>query len=158
MKKRLHQYVFHIGRVTWHVSRWTLYISAALLVLLTIVFIIARFLLPMIAGQKQNLEEYLSQRSGHQIRIESLHAYWDGLYPGAQLRGLQVYAADGVRPAIRLSEVRISLALLPLLWGDFAINSLVVVNPSLALERLTDGRFRISGFDPLALSVNSGQP
>ncbi|HSW52587.1 MAG TPA: DUF3971 domain-containing protein, partial [Sulfuricaulis sp.] len=156
MKKRLHQYAFHIGRVTWHVSRWTLYISAALLVLLTIVFIVARFLLPMIAGQKQNLEEYLSQRSGHQVRIESLHAYWDGLHPGAQVRGLQVYAADGVRPAIRLSEVRISLALLPLLWGDFGINSLVVVNPSLALERLTDGRFRISGFDPLA-PVERGQ-
>ncbi|MHB1142536.1 MAG: YhdP family protein [Sulfuricaulis sp.] len=156
MKKRLHQYAFHIGRVTWHVSRWTLYISAVLLVLLTIAFIVARFLLPMIAGQKQNLEEYLSQRSGHQVRIESLHAYWDGLHPGAQLRGLQVYAADGVRPAIRLSEVRISLALFPLLWGDFGINSLVVVSPSLALERLPDGRFRISGFDPLA-SVERGQ-
>jgi uncharacterized protein (TIGR02099 family) len=156
MKKRLHQYAFHVGRVTWHVSRWTLYVAAALLVLLTIVLIIARFLLPMIAGQKQNLEEYLSQRSGHQVRIESLHAYWDGLYPGAQVRGLQVYAADGVRPAIRLSEVRLSLSLLPLLWGDFEINSLVVVNPSLALERLTDGRFRISGFDPLA-PVERGQ-
>ena len=149
MKKRLRQYAFHIGRVTLHVSRWTLYISAAMLVLLTIVFLIARFLLPMIAEQKPNLELYLSQRSGHQVRIESLHAYWDGLHPGARLQGLQVYATDGVKPTIRLSEVRISLALLPLLWGNFEINSLVVVNPSLALERLSDGRFRISGFDPL---------
>ncbi len=149
MKKRLRQYAFHIGRVTLHVSRWTLYISAAVLVLLTIVFIIARFLLPMITEQKPNLELYLSQRSGHQVRIETLHAYWDGLHPGARAQGLQVYAADGVRPTIRLSEVRISLALMPLLWGKFEINSLVVVNPSLALERLPDGRFRISGFDPL---------
>jgi len=156
MKKRLQQYAFHIGRVTWHVSRWTLYISVVVLVLLTIAFSIARHLLPMITGQKQNLEEYLSQRSGHQVRIESLHAYWDGLYPGARVQGLQVFAVDGVRPAIRLSEVRISLALLPLLWGDFEINSLVVVSPSLALERLTDGRYRISGFDPLA-SVERGQ-
>jgi uncharacterized protein (TIGR02099 family) len=156
MKKRLRQYAFHIGRVTWHVSRWTLYASVAVLVLLTIAFVIARHLLPMIAEQKPSLEEYLSQRSGHQVRIDSLHAYWDGLYPGARVQGLQVFAADGVRPAIRLSEVRISLSLLPLLWGDFAINSLVVVNPSLALERLTDGRFRISGFDPLA-PVERGQ-
>lgn len=156
MKKRLHQYVFHIGRVTWHVSRWTLYISAVLLVLLTIALGIARYLLPMIAEQKPDLESYLSQRTGHQVRIESLHAYWDGLHPGARVRGLQVYAADGVRPAIRLSEVRISLALLPLLWGEFEINSLVVVNPGLALERLADGRFRVSGFDPLA-PVERGQ-
>ncbi len=156
MKKRLRQYAFHIGRVTWHVSRWTLYVSAALLVLLAVVFAIARYLLPMIAEQKPELELYLSQRSGHQVRIESLHAYWDGLHPGAKLGGLQVYAADGVRPAIRLSEVRLSLALLPLLWGDFEINSLVVVNPKLALERLADGRLRVSGFDPLA-PVERGQ-
>lgn len=149
MKKRLRQYVFHIGRATWHVSRWTLYVSAVLSVLLTIVFLVAFFLLPMIADRKTDLEQYLSERSGHQVRIESLAAYWDGLHPGARARGLQVYAADGVKPAIRLSEVRISLALLPLLWKEFGINSLVVVNPSLALERLADGRFRISGFDPL---------
>ncbi|MEW6332386.1 MAG: YhdP family protein, partial [Pseudomonadota bacterium] len=156
MKKRLRQYAFHVGRVTWHVSRWTLYASLALLALLAIAFGIARHLLPMIAEQKPSLEEYLSQRTGHQVRIDSLHAYWDGLYPGARVQGLQVFATDGTRPAIRLSEVRISLSLLPLLWGDFAINSLVVVNPSLALERLTDGRFRISGFDPLA-PVERGQ-
>ncbi|GAB4507529.1 MAG: YhdP family protein [Sulfuricaulis sp.] len=156
MKKRLRQYAFHIGRVTLHVSRWTLYISTAVLVLLMIVFIIARSLLPMITEQKPDLELYLSQRSGHQVRIEALHAYWDGLHPGVRAQGLQVFAVDGVRPAIRLSEVRISLALLPLLWGNFEINSLVVVNPSLALERLTDGRFRISGFDPLQ-PVERGQ-
>ncbi|MDO8705210.1 MAG: DUF3971 domain-containing protein, partial [Sulfuricaulis sp.] len=149
MKKRLRRYALHVGRATLHISRWTLYISAAALVLLTIVFIVARFTLPMIEERKSDLEQYLGLRSGHPIRIESLHAYWDGLHPGAQAKGLQVYASDGVRPAIRLSEVRISLALLPLLWGELEINSLLVVNPSLALERLTDGRFRISGFNPL---------
>jgi len=133
-----------------HVSRWTLYVSAALLVLLTIIFIVARFTLPMIEKQKPALEQYLSSHSsGHVVRVESLHAYWDGLHPGAQVTGLQVYAPDSRRPAIRLGEVRISLALLPLLWGKLDINSLVVVNPSLALERLADGRFRITGFDPM---------
>lgn len=149
MKKRLHRYAIHVGRVTLHVSRWGLYVSAVVLVLLAIVFTIARFTLPMIAERKPDLEQYLSHRSGRPVHIESLLAYWDGLHPGAKVTGLQVYAADGVKPAIRLSEVRISLALLPLLWGKLEINSLVVVNPSLALERLNDGRFRVSGFDPL---------
>ncbi len=149
MKKRLQRYVFHVGHWTLRVSRWTLYVSVVLLTVLAIVFAIAHYMLPMISERKPALEEYLSQRSGHAVRIESLHAYWEGLHPGAQAKGMQVYAADGRQPAIRLSEVRISLALLPLLWGKLEINSLVVVNPSLALERLTDGRFRISGFDPL---------
>ena len=149
MKKRMQRYAFHVGHWTLRVSRWTLYVSAALLVLLAIVFAVARFLLPMLEDRKPDLEQYLSLRSGHSVRIESLRAYWDGLHPGAQANGMQVYASDGRQPAIRLSEVRISLALLPLLWGKLEINSLVVVNPSLALERLADGRFRISGFNPL---------
>lgn len=149
VKKLIRQYAFHVGRVTLHVSRWTLYVSAVLLVLFTIAFIIARFLLPMITEHKPDIEQYLSQRSGYPVRIESLHAFWEGLHPGARAQGLQVYAVDGTRPAIRLSEVRLSLSLLPLLWGKFEINSLVVVDPSLSLERLKDGRFRISGFDSL---------
>ena len=149
MKKRIQRYAFHIGHWTLRVSRWTLYASAAMLVLLAIVFTVARFLLPMLEERKPDLEQYLSQRSGHVVHIESLHAYWDGLHPGAQAKGMQVYAADGRQPAIRLSEVRISLALLPLLWGKLEINSLVVVNPSLSLERLADGRFRISGLNSL---------
>ena len=101
MKKRLRQYAFHLGRVTLHVSRWSLYLFAVVLVLLTIVFIVARFTLPMIEQRKPDLEQYLGLRSGHPVRIESLRAYWDGLHPGAQVKGLQVYASDGVRPAIR---------------------------------------------------------
>jgi len=149
VKKKIREYAFHVGRLTLHVSRWTLYVSLVLLTLLTIALVIVRYMLPTITEHKQNLEEYLSQRSGHQVRIESLDAHWDGLYPGARMQGLQVYAADGIRPAVRLSEVRLSLSLLPLLWGSFEINRLVVVNPSLSLERLADGRFRISGIDPL---------
>lgn len=147
MKRRIRQYAFHVGRATLHVSRWTLYVSAVLLVLFVIALVVARFLLPSIAEHKSDLEQYLSQRSGHQVRIESLHAHWEGLHPGARAQGLQVYAVDGVRPAMRLSEVRISLSLLSLIRGKFEINSLAVVNPSLSLERLKDGRFRVSGFD-----------
>ncbi len=156
MKKRLQSYAIHVGRFTWHVSRWSLYISTAALFLLVLVLGAVRLVLPVLAEQKPDLEQYLTQLSGHKVRIESLHAYWDGIHPGAQAQGLQVYDDDGVKPAIRLSEVRLSIALLPLLWGQVEINSLVVANPSLALERLQDGRFRISGFDPLHASEGAG--
>ncbi|MGE5241226.1 MAG: YhdP family protein [Bacteroidota bacterium] len=149
MKKRLRRYAVHVGRITLHVSRWGLYVSAVVLVLLAILFTVTSFLLPRLAQQKSDLEQYLSRRSGHEVRIQSLHAYWDGLHPGALATGLEVYSANEVQPSIRLHEVRISLALTPLLWGKFEINSLVVVQPSLAVERLADGRFRVTGFDPM---------
>ncbi|MHB8623774.1 MAG: YhdP family protein [Sulfuricaulis sp.] len=149
MKKRIRRYAVHFGRATLHVSRWTLYLTLAALVLLAIALTVAHYTLPMIEQRKADLEQYLSNRSGHQVHIESLHAYWDGLHPGAKVTGLQVDAANGIRPAIRLSEVRLSIALLPLLWGKLEINSLVLVHPSLALERQDDGHFRIFGFDPM---------
>ncbi len=149
MKKRLRRYAVHVGRVTLHVSRWTMYFSIVVLVLLALALIVVRYTLPTIEQRKSDLEQYLSTRSSHRVHIDSLHAYWDGLHPGAKVTGLQVYAADGIRPAIRLSEVRLSIALVPLLWGKLEINSLVVVHPSLALERTDDGHFRIFGFDPM---------
>ncbi|HYA37142.1 MAG TPA: YhdP family protein [Candidatus Methylomirabilis sp.] len=156
MKKRLRRYAVHVGRFTLRVSRWSLYVSAVVLALLAVLFTVTSFLLPRLAQQKSDLEEYLSRRSGHQVRIESLHAYWDGLHPGALASGLEVYSDNEVQPSIRLHEVRISLALTPLLLGKFEINSLVVVKPSLAVERLEDGRFRVSGFDPMRAAESGG--
>jgi uncharacterized protein (TIGR02099 family) len=156
MKKRIRRYAVHIGRWTLHIGRWTWYVSAVVLVLLAIVFSVARLLLPSLVDRKDDLEEYLSRRSTHQVHIEELSAYWDGLHPGLRVKGLQVYVGERQQPSVRLSEMRVSLALLPLAWGNFEINSLVVVNPSLALERLEDGRFRISGFDPLRTEERTG--
>jgi uncharacterized protein (TIGR02099 family) len=156
MKKRLRRYAVHLGRLTLHVSRWGLYATAVVLMLLAVLFTVTSYLLPRIAQQKSDLEEYLSRRSGHQVRIESLRAYWEGLHPGAVATGLAVYSTNEVQPAIRLQEVRISLALTPLLWGQFAINSLVVVKPSLAIERLEDGRLRVTGFDPMHAAGAAG--
>lgn len=131
-------------------ARWAWYASAAMLVLLALAYTLARLWLPGVVDRKADIESYLSRTSGHPIRLEQVAAYWDGLYPGLRLRGLEVYAADRPRPAIRLSELRLSVALLPLMWGEVRIKNLVLVRPRLALERLPDARYRISGFDPVA--------
>lgn len=149
MKKRLRRYAFHVGRWTW-------YASAGVLVLLALIFTLARIYLPTLAEKKPELEAYLNRMSPYPVRIESLATYWEGLYPGLRAHGVEVYAVNGEQPAIRLPEVRISLALLPLLWGNLEINSLTIVKPVLALERLEDGRFRISGFDPLGGEERAG--
>jgi len=136
-------------RVLRHTGRWTWYAGVAIVALLAIVFAAARLLLPGLAEKKADLEAYLSRVSAHAVRIEKLDAYWEGLHPGLRAQGLAVYAADAVRPAIRLSEVRLTLALTPLLWGGVEIHSLELAHPALSLERLADGRFRVSGFDPI---------
>jgi uncharacterized protein (TIGR02099 family) len=153
---RLQRELPRLRRLAPPLARWAWYASAALLVLLALTFTLARLWLPGVAERKADIETYLSRTSGHPIRLAQVAAYWDGLYPGLRLHGLEVYAADRPRPAIRLSELRLSVALLPLIWGEVRIKNLVLVRPRLALERLPDARYRIGGFDPVAPDEQAG--
>ena len=142
VKKKLRRYLFHAGRWTW-------YTGAAVLLLLVAGFMTAHLLLPQLAERKDEIEAAINRVSPHAVRIEKLSTYWDGLHPGLHVHGLQVLAADRKTTALRLEEVRISLAWWPLLRREFEINNLEVSRPALALERLADGRFRLAGFDPV---------
>lgn len=142
MKKR-------IRRASRHVVRWTWYTGAAVLLLLAVAFISARVLLPQLAERKDQIEAAINRVSPHAVRIEKLSTYWDGLHPGLQVQGLQVLSPDRKTVVMRLEEVRLSLAWWPLVWSEYVIHNLEVFRPSLALERLADGRFRLAGFDPV---------
>ena len=156
MKKKIHPVVLHLGRITLRVGRWTWYLSAILLVLLAVLFSLARYYLPVLAERKSELEIFLSQKASHPVHIEQLTVYWEGIHPGLRAQGLQLSAVAGAPPAIRLSEVRLTLALLPLLRGKLGINSLAVVNPKVLLERLADGSFRVTGYDLLRTEQTAG--
>jgi len=145
--RRLHRWSVYFIRSLW-------YASALVLALLALVFSVARlWLLPALADKNQEIAAYLSEQSGYPVKIERLESYWDGLNPGLRAFDFTVAAAARERPAVRLKELRLSLAWLPLLIGRTEINSLVLVEPRLAFERLADGRFRIGGLDPLDLEM-----
>ncbi len=148
VKRSLVRAVWPMRRMLRHALRYVWFATAAVLALLAVVFTIARLYLPALAERKTELEAYLSRKTAHLVRIEQLSAYWDGLHPGLHLRGLTVFAGDQARPAVRLEELRMSFALLPLLWGEVQIQALVMHAPRLSMERLADGRIRISGFTP----------
>jgi uncharacterized protein (TIGR02099 family) len=132
-----------------HAGRLAVYAIAALLVLLALVYAGARWYLPELAGRKADVERTLSQLTSHRVRIEKLTTYWDGLSPGAHMEGVRVYANGAALPSIRLAELRLSVAVLPLVWGEVRIATLRVTRPRLAFERLADGRLRVAGFDPI---------
>ncbi len=142
MKKKLH-------RFSLHVSRWTWYAGAAVLLLLAVAVTAARLMLPQLAEHKDEIEAAINRVSPREVRLGKLTTYWDGLYPGLHVEGVEVMADDRRAPVLRLREVRVSLAWLPLLRRQFEIHSLEVTGASLVFERLTDGRYRLAGFHPV---------
>lgn len=142
MKKRIRQ-------ASRHVARWIWYTGIVALLLLAVGAMTARALLPQLAEHKDEVEAAINRVSPHAVRIEKLSTYWDGLHPGLQMHGLHVLGADRETTALRFEEVRISLAWWPLLRREFAINNLEISRPSITLEWLTDGRFRLAGLDPV---------
>ncbi len=155
MRKKIQRVAFHLGRWTLHVSRWTLYVLAGVLVLLAIVLTLLRVALPTLAKNKTEIEQYLSERTNYSVHIAELQTYWDGWHPGMRIQGLDIYSPVDLTRALRLGEVRISLALLPLLWGELRVDSLVLVRPSMGLERLADGRLQVTGFGPMQAQQDS---
>ncbi|MBI5611983.1 MAG: TIGR02099 family protein [Gammaproteobacteria bacterium] len=165
--RALAHFVRHGGRrpFTARLHRWSgrllhslWYGSALVLTLLALTFSVARlWLLPALAEKNLEIAAYLSEQSGYPVTIERLDSYWDGLNPGLRAFEFAVAADARGRPVVRLKELRLSLAWLPLLIGRVEINSLVMVEPRLVFERLVDGRFRIGGFDPLDLESPAEQ-
>jgi uncharacterized protein (TIGR02099 family) len=155
MRKRIRRVAFHLGRWTLHVSRWTLYVLAGVLVLLAVVLTLLRVALPTLAKNKVEVEQYLSERTNYSIHIGELQTYWEGWHPGMRIQGLDIYSPVDLTRALRLGEVRLSLALLPLLWGELRVDSLVLVRPSMGLERLADGRLQVTGFGPMQAQPGS---
>ncbi|MFQ6021640.1 MAG: YhdP family protein [Acidiferrobacterales bacterium] len=156
MRRKFHRFALHIGRGTVHVGRWTWYASAVILVILALVFTVVRVGLPALAEKKAEIEKFISEKSNYPVRIGKLDAYWRGLRPGLRIEDLEIFSSADLLRAVRFGEVRVSLGLLPLLWGEVQIDSLVVARPSLALERLLDGSLRVTGFAPVQIAGKAG--
>jgi len=136
-----------VKRALRRTTRWTLHSLNGVLMAVVLLFIAAHLWLPTLADRKEQIEGVISTELGAPVRIEQIETFWDGLNPGIRLHGLRMQDAAGGETAIGLRELRLSLSWRPLLTGRIAINSLVVVEPSLIAERLANGQFRITGLN-----------
>jgi uncharacterized protein (TIGR02099 family) len=143
-RQRLPAPVKRLLRGTTHV---TLHSVLGVFIAVVLIFVLARLWLPTLTERKSEIENYLTSTAGSQVRFDTLDTYWDGLNPGVHVRGFQIGPAAPGQPVIRLKEVRLSLAWLPLLTGRIEINSLTLVEPRLAVERGPDGALHISGLE-----------
>ncbi len=156
MRRRLYPFTLKAGRSLRHAGRWALYACAGLLLLLGAAALALRLMLPALAQQKSRIEQFLGERSGQLVRIAELEARWQGWRPVLRVSGLEIFSPTDLTRAVRLSEVRISLALAPLLWRELRVYQLVLVRPTLSVERLADGHIEVSGLAPVPVPAGKG--
>ena len=144
-----------VKRIVRRATHWTLHSTLGVVISVVLVFSAAHLWLPTLAERKGEIESYISATLGNPVTLSALDTYWDGLNPGMRVRGLRVQSAATGQQAIRLKEMRLSLGWWPLLTGRIEINSLVLVEPSLTVERQPDGRLRISGLETAATPTST---
>ena len=144
-----------VKRALRRATHWTLHSTLGVLISIVLIFVAAHLWLPTLAERKGEIESYISAALGNPVTLSTLDTYWDGLNPGVRVQGLRVQSATTGQQAIRLKELRLSLGWWPLLTGRIEINSLVLVEPSLTVERQADGRLRISGLEATATPTST---
>ena len=142
-----------VQRALWRTTHWTLHSTLGVVIAIALIFLAAHLWLPTLSERKDEIESYISAALGNPSTLDTLDTYWDGLNPGVRVKGLRVHFAATGAQAMQLKELRLSLAWWPLLTGRIEINSLVLVEPNLAIERQPDGRLRVSGFETGAVTA-----
>ncbi|MCK7582134.1 MAG: hypothetical protein MZV65_45385 [Chromatiales bacterium] len=136
-----------VKRLVRRGTRYSLHAVNGVLIAVVLLFVAAYLWLPTLAGRKGEIETYVSQAVGNPVRFDQLDTFWDGLNPGVRVQGFQVQSAATGETSVRLREVRLSLAWWLLITGRIEIGTLVLVEPSLALERSPGGRVRVTGIE-----------
>lgn len=137
-----------VKRALRRTTKWTLHSILGVVISVALIFTAAYVWLPtLLIERKAEIESYLSDTLRNPVTLGELSPNWDGLNPGVRVQGLRVQSATTGEQAFRLKEMRISISWFALLTGRIEINSLVLVEPNLTVERQADGVLRVSGLD-----------
>lgn len=134
---------YTIFRYLW-VSAW--YAFAVSVVLLAIIFGIARLLLPYASEYKSEVSTTLSEYLDQQVMISSLDAEWHGFGPSLVLEGVDLLDPKSGKPALQFGKARLGIGLITsLLQLKPVLSGITLVGIDLVLTREKNGRFVVEG-------------
>lgn len=127
-------------------TRLVWYGAAALLILAALLLSTARLVLPLLDDYHEELQQWLTQRVDHPVRIERLDLGWHRLGPDLRLLNTRLYDRSGEEVLLRLEELRIGIDL----WrswrqGRLVSNRIALQGSELNLIRREDGRIVLRG-------------
>ncbi|MGH8471295.1 MAG: hypothetical protein ACREVJ_02300, partial [Gammaproteobacteria bacterium] len=108
----------------------------------------ARMVLPRIAGQRAQIEDYLGRFLGRPVTIESVQAAWDGWDPRLVLTGLSVLNGKTLRPAMAFERAVIGIDV----WASLGrrqlqLGGLTLSGAEFTVARTRGGALVIEGID-----------
>ncbi len=143
-----------------HTSRWTLRLLITLVIAAGLLLGAARLTLPpLLAAWEQELQVWLRDQVGDQLRIGELRLSWEGWQLGLLVRDLSLAGDDGEAPGLELSRVFLGFDLPAMIaTGELAWSRIIAENGHLNLQRLQNGILQIRGFDTAPASALAIDP
>ena len=110
-----------------------------------LILVLKYAVLPNVSLYKTDIEQFASQKIGRAITIENINASWDGLNPRFVLSNLDIRDQAG-KSALKLPKVIATIS-----WWSFAVfnirfANIEIVQPSLQMQRDSNGKILIAGF------------
>lgn len=138
--------------VTFRVMLWL--ILAAWLLLGVAWATLHWVIVPRIDDLRPQMEMYASKALGLPVRIGSITAHADGLFPAFELRQIQLFDHEG-QVALQLPRVQASLSPRSLLKLGF--EQLLIESPQLDVRRSPEGKIFVAGLEISASQDESNQ-
>ena len=93
---------------------------------------------------------HLSKELGHQLSVDGDIALSVFPYPSFSLTGVRIANVDGAsrKDMVLLKSLDVQVAFMPLITGVIEVRKIVLVEPNILFERLSDGRTNWTAFGP----------
>ncbi len=123
-----------------------------LIILGGIATVVARLLLPLAEGYREDVQQLASDMLGQPVEITKLSAQWRGFGPELVLEGIHLADPESSLAALRLTEIRVGIGILDTLRsGKLTPREITVYGVHLLIKRRSDGSIVVSGLEDLGL-------
>jgi uncharacterized protein (TIGR02099 family) len=126
---------------------WTLAISAGAVLVIVAAAVSGLFRLAVqsVPGYRSDIERYVREATGQNVRIGDLALTWQYYYPSLDLNGVALLGADGETPVLQAERLRLGFGLTRLLRGDLTPNRLELQGLGLNANIDRDGQVTVQG-------------
>ena len=123
-----------------------LYVVAFLIIFFAVMLNLARVITPLLNQEKVFFEHWASQAIHQPVRVTSVRAYWRGLQPEINFKGVTILRKAAFQPIMKVDSLGVSINW----WGSFVHMKLLpgrvfIDGVTLEIKQVAQNKFEIQG-------------